>query len=116
MLLNDRILDFSESKEEEWELLRSKISKGVELPLPDSERWFLATVDGEHIKIESAKLNVRPLVLHEPYLITFEEFERIAEHYNNFHNPDAQNMSKNLDIQKAIPNLKFIFMLVYYLL
>jgi len=116
LLLNDRVLDFSESKEEEWELLRSKISEGVEIPLPDSDRWFLATVDGKHIKIEGAKLNVRPLVIHEPYLITFEEFESIAEHYNNFHNPAARNMSETLDIQKTLPNLKFIFMLIYHLL
>lgn len=110
------MLDFSESKEEKWELLRNKISEGVELPLPDSERWFLATVDGKHIKIEGAKLNVRPLVLHEPALITFEEFERVTDNYNDFHNPNAQHMSEKLDIQKTLPNLKFIFMLIYHLL
>ena len=33
-MLKDRLIEFSESKKEEWGLIRSKIGDGVELPLP----------------------------------------------------------------------------------
>jgi len=39
------------------ELLKSKVGTGIELPLPDSERWFRAHVDGDDIIVESAELS-----------------------------------------------------------
>ncbi|MGH7790774.1 MAG: hypothetical protein ACREOB_00525, partial [Thermodesulfobacteriota bacterium] len=115
-MLYDRKMDFSDVKEEEWNLLRSKVGDGIELPLPDSDRWFLATIDGEYIKIESARKNVRPLMVYDPPKITFKEFVRVAENYNDFLNFDARTMDAKLDLQKTMPNLRYIFVLIYNLL
>ncbi|HEX3035844.1 MAG TPA: hypothetical protein VHT73_12085 [Thermodesulfobacteriota bacterium] len=115
-MLLDRQIDFSDTKEEEWNLLRSKIGDGIELPLPDSERWFLATLDGENIKIEGAKKNVRPLLMYKPAIITFKEFARVAEHYNSFFTHDVNTMEAKLELQKTMANLRFVFNLIYNLL
>jgi hypothetical protein len=115
-MLYDRKIDFSDVKEKEWTLLRSKIGDGIELPLPDSDRWFLATVDGEYIKIEGAAKNVRPLKIYEPPRINFEEFVRVAENYNDMLSFDARKMEAKLDLQKTMPNLRYIFVLIYNLL
>jgi hypothetical protein len=115
-MLLDRKIDFSENKEQEWNELRSKIGEGIELPLPDSERWFLATLDGENIKIEGAKKNVRPLMVYKPAIIDFKEFMRVAEHYNNFLTHHVSTMDARLELQKTIPNLRYIFVLIYNLI
>jgi hypothetical protein len=115
-MLYDRKIDFSDTKEKEWELLRSKIGNGIELPLPDSELWFLATVEGENIKIEGAKLNVRSLLMYQPAMIPFKDFARLAARYNDFLNPSVSTMDAKLDLQKSMPNLRYIFVLIYNLL
>ena len=56
-MLFDRKIEWSDSKEEEWELIRSKVGAGIELPLPDSDRWFKATTTNEGILIETAVLD-----------------------------------------------------------
>ncbi len=115
-MLLDRKINFSDTKEEEWNLIKSKIGDGIELPLPDSERWFLATLDGENIKIEGAKKNVRPLMVYDPPRITLIEFVRVAEHYNDFLTHHVSTMDAKLDLQKTIPNLRYLFVLIYNLL
>ncbi len=115
-MLLDRKIDFSDTKEKEWNLLRSKIGDGIELLLPDSERWFLATLDGDNIKIEGAKKNVRPLMVHKPAIINFEEFVRVADHYNGFLTHHVSTMDAKLELQKSITNLRYIFVLIYNLL
>ena len=40
-MLKDRIVDFSETKEEEWTLLRSKIGNGIELYLPAPSQKYI---------------------------------------------------------------------------
>ena len=115
-MLLDRKIDFSETKEEEWNLLRAKIGDGIELPLPDSERWFLATLNGEDIKIEGAKKNVRPVLIPTPVKITFKEFARVAEHYNTFLSHDVRTMDTKLELQKTMTNLRYIFNLIYNLI
>ncbi len=115
-MLLDRKIDFSENKEREWNELRSKIGDGIELPLPDSERWFLATLDGGNIKIEGAKKNVRPLTVHNPAIINFQEFVRVAEHYNEFLTPSVSTMNAKLELQRTMPNLRYIFVLIYNLI
>ncbi len=115
-MLKDRIIDFSETKEEEWTLLRSKIGNGIELYLPDSSRWFEATIDGDNIKIDGAKKNVRPLVLNPPEVITFEDFQKLAEIYPDILKGGLQAMSGKLELQKTMTNFKFTFMLIYSLL
>lgn len=115
-MLRDRIIEFSDSKEKEWEEVRSKVGDGIELPLPDSERWFLATLDGENIIIQSAVRNVRPLMVHDPIKITFEDFGRVAEHYNMFFEPGVSGLDKKLELQKSMANLRYIFVLIYNLL
>lgn len=115
-MLNDRRIDFSDSKENEWELLKSKLRDGIELPLPDSERWFLATLDGEHIKIEGAIKNVRPLKVYDPAKISFKEFAAVAEIYNDCFFGGVGGLSPKLDLQKSLTNFRYIFLLVYNLL
>lgn len=115
-MLFDRKLDFTETKEQEWELLKSKIGSGIELPLPDSERWFLATADGDDIIIESAKANVRPLMIYDPAKIDFEEFSIVATHYNDFLELQVRTMSDTHEIKDKVKNLRFVFMLIYHLL
>lgn len=115
-MLFDRKLDFSESKKEEWELLRSKIGTGIELPLPDSERWFHARLDGDDILVESARLNVRPIMIHDPIRINFHEFEIVARHYNSFLELQVRTMSDTHEVRDKVKNLRYVFMLIYHLL
>ena len=115
-MLKDRRIDFSDSKESEWELLKSKVKDGIELPLPDSERWFLATLDGENIKIEGATRNVRPLKVYDPAIINFKEFATVAEIYNDCMFGGIEVLSPKLDLQKSLTNFRYIFVLIYNLL
>ncbi len=115
-MLYDRKIEFSELKEEEWNLIKSKIGDGIELPLPDSDRWFKASNDGDNIIIESAVLNVRPLKIHEPLTIGHDEFKLVAEQYNAFLGIDARTMSDTHTVKDSAPNLRFFFMLIYHLL
>ena len=115
-MLFDRKIDWSDSKEDEWELIRSKVGSGMELPLPDSDRWFKATTDGSTIIIESAQHNVRPLHIPDPITIEFEEFQNVAENYNAFLGFDARTMSDVHATKDSTPNLRFFFMLIYHLL
>ena len=115
-MLKDRRIDFSDSKESEWELLKSKVKDGIELPLPDSERWFLATLDGENIKIEGATRNVRPLKVYDPARISFKEFVAVAEIYNDCFFGGVGELTPKLELQKSITNFRYIFVLIYNLL
>jgi hypothetical protein len=115
-VLFDRKIEFSDSKKEEWELLRSKIGTGIELPLPDSERWFHAHVDGDDIIVESAKLNVRPLMIHDPIRIDFHEFGIVARHYNSFLELQVRTMSDTHEVRDKVKNLRYVFMLIYHLI
>ncbi len=115
-MLFDRKIEFSDSKKEEWELLKSKIGTGIELPLPDSERWFHAHVDGDDIIVESAKLNVRPLMIHDPIRIDFHEFGIVARHYNSFLELQVRTMSDTHEVRDKVKNLRYVFMLIYHLI
>ena len=115
-MLKDRMLDFSDTREEEWNLLLSKVGEGIELPLPDSGRWFEASVDGDVIKIEGAKLNVRPIVLYNPEIVTFKDFVAVTEVYTDILRGGVQVMSGKLELQKTMANFKYIFMLIYSLI
>ena len=115
-MLFDRKIDWSDSKQEEWDLLQTKIGSGIELPLPDSDRWFKASVVDGGILIETAELNVRPLAVPQPITIDFEEFTNVADNYNAFLGFDARTMSDVHSTKEATPNLRFFFMLIYHLL
>lgn len=115
-MLYDRKIDWSDSKEEEWVLIKEKIGEGLELPLPDSDRWFKASNKGEHIVIETAELNVRPLSVPNPIIIEFEEFQNVAASYNTFLGFDTRTMSDVHATKDATPNLRFFFMIIYHLL
>jgi len=115
-LLFDRKIDFSEDIRNEWELVRSKIGEGIELPLPDSERWFRATVDGDTLIVESAVHNVRPLMIHDPIQIDFDEFLIVATHYNNFLELQVRTMSDTHEVKEQSENLRYIFMMIYHLI
>lgn len=115
-MLFDRRIDFSDDINEEWELVRSKVGEGIELPLPDSERWFRATVDGDSLIVESAQHNVRPLMIHDPVKIDFDEFHVVATHYNNFLELQVRTMSDTHEVKDQSPNLRYIFMMIYHLL
>ena len=112
-VLRDRKLDFSESKKDEWEIILSKVGDGVELPDPDCDRWFMAKVEGDGIRISSAEKNVRPLVIHDPSIVEFDEFKVVAEIYNELLFPDISTLSPKLELQKSSLNLKYIFNLIY---
>ena len=112
-VLRDRKLDFSESKKDEWEIILSKVTDGVELPDPDCDRWFSAKLEGDKIRISSAEKNVRPLKIYNPSLIDFEEFKKIAEIYNDLLFPSISTLSPKLELQKTTPNLKYVFNLIY---
>lgn len=116
LMLKDRKLDFTESMEKEWEILKSKIGDGIELPLPDSERWFLARVEGDGIRITDAEKNVRPLKVHDEPLIDFEEFKLVAGIYNETLFGGIDTLSPKLEVQKKAVNMKYIFNLIYNLL
>jgi len=113
VVLKDRRLDFSESKEDEWKIILDKVGDGAELPEPDTERWFLARVEGEGIRITGAEKNVRSLKIYEPPLLDLEGFKEVAEIYNDLLFPDISTMSSKLEIQQASPNLKYFFNLIY---
>lgn len=114
-MLFDRKIDFSDDKKEEWELVKSKVGEGMELPLPDSERWFRAYVDGDSLRVESAVHNVRPLKVYETVTIDFDQFHTVAIHYNNFLEMQVRTMSETHEIKELSPNLRYIFMLIYHL-
>ena len=115
-MLFDRKIDFTDDKKDEWELIRSKIGQGIELPLPDSERWFRATVDGDSLIVESAVHNVRPLMIHNPIKIDFDEFHIVATHYNSFLELQVRTMSDTHEVKDHSANLRYIFMIIYHLL
>jgi hypothetical protein len=115
-MLLDRRIDFSDTKEKEWKELKSKIGDGIELPLPDSERWFLAATDGDTIKIEGATRNVRPLKVYDPVIITFKEFAAIAEIYNDSLFGGLNVLGPKLELQKTMANFRYIYVLIYNLL
>ena len=115
-MLFDRKIEFSEDKKDEWETLRSKVGDGIELPLPDSERWFRATVDGEHLVVESALHNVRPLMIYDPIKIDFDEFHTVANHYNSFLELQVRTMNDTHEVKDHSANLRYIFMMIYHLL
>lgn len=115
-MLFDRKIDFSDDNKEEWDLMRSKIGDGIELPLPDSARWFRSTVDGDHIVVESAIHNVRPLMIHDPIKIEFDEFKAVTKHYNSFLELQVRTMSDTHEVRDQSPNLRYIFMMIYHLL
>jgi len=115
-MLFDRRIDWSDSKEEEWELIKSKVGTGLELPLPDSDRWFKATITDEGILIETAEINVRPLSVPQPITIEFEEFKNVAVNYHAFLGIDARTMGDTQAVKDTSPNLRFFFMLIYHLL
>ena len=112
-VLRDRKLDFSESKEAEWKIVLEKVADGVELPDPDTERWFTARVEGSGIRITGAEKNVRALKIYEPPLIELEEFAKVASIYNDLLFPEISMMSDKLELQQTSPNLKYIFNLIY---
>jgi hypothetical protein len=115
-MLKDRRINFSDTKKEEWDELRSKIGDGIELPLPDSARWFLATLEDENIKIEGARRNVRPLKVYDPAIITFKEFAAVAETYNECLLGGVSALQPKLELQKSLLNFRYIFVLIYNLL
>ncbi len=112
-ILTDRKLNFSESKKDEWKILLEKVRDGVELPDPDCERWFSAKLQDKGITISSAEKNVRPLKIHDPVFIEFEEFKNVAEIYNELLFPNIGTLSPKLELQKSSPNLKYVFNLIY---
>lgn len=115
-MLADRKIPFSESKTDEWEILKNKTEGGIELMLEDSQRWFLATAEGDGIRITSAEKNVRPLAVREPPLIEFDEFKRVAEIYNDSFFGGIGDLSARLDVHNSSPNMRYLFMLIYNLL
>ncbi len=112
-ILKDRKLDFSGSKEDEWKIILDKVGDGTELPEPTSDRWFLAKVEGDGIRITGAEKNLRPLKIHEPPLLELEDFKQVAEIYNDFLFPDINLMSSKMRILESSPNLKYYFNLIY---
>lgn len=115
-MLTDRQIPFSDSMEQEWELLKQKTEGGIELMLEDSQRWFLATAENDGIRITSAERNVRPLAVLEPPLIEFDEFKRVAEVYNDSFFGGIGDLSARLEAHNSSPNMRYLFMLIYYLI
>ena len=115
-MLYDRKIAFSNTKKDEWELLKSKLGTGIELPLPDSERWFHARTEGNNIIVESAKLNVRPIMIYDPITIDFDEFMTVATHYNSFLELQVRTMSDTHEVKDKVKNLRYVFMIIYHLL
>ena len=115
-MLADRKIPFSESKEQEWEILKQKTEGGIELMLEDSQRWFLATTEGDGIRITSAEKNVRPLAVREPPLIEFDEFKRVTEVYNDAFFGGIGDLSSRLDTHNSSPNMRYLFMIIYNLI
>ena len=115
-MLKDRRIDFGDPPQNEWSLLKEKIGDGIEYMLPDSQRWFLARVDGDGVRISAAERNVRPLSVPDEPLIGFEEFSVVAGAYNETLFGGINNLQPKLNAQKKSPNMRYIFMLIYNLL
>ncbi len=115
-MLKDRRIDFGDPPEKEWELLKGKVGDGIEYMLPDSQRWFLARVEGDGIRISAAERNVRPLSDPSEPLIDFAEFSVVAGTYNGALFGGISNLQPKLNAQKKSPNMRYIFMLIYNLL
>ncbi|QMU56364.1 MAG: hypothetical protein GKS04_04275 [Candidatus Mycalebacterium zealandia] len=115
-MLRDRRIDFGDPPQNEWNLLKEKIGDGIEYMLPDSQRWFLAKVDGDGIRITAAERNVRPLSDPSEPLIGFGEFSIVAGAYNQTLFGGINNLQPRLNAQKKSPNMRYIFMLIYNLL
>ena len=115
-MLADRKIDFSESFEREWDILKEKCEDGIELMLEDSQRWFLATTENGGIRIKGAEKNVRPLTVHEPPLVEFEEFKVVANVYNDAFFGGIGDLSARLHANNTSVNMRYIFTLIYNLL
>lgn len=115
-MLADRKIDFSESYEKEWDILKEKCEDGIELMLEDSQRWFLATTENGGIRIKGAEKNVRPLTVHEPPLVEFEEFKVVANVYNDAFFGGIGDLSARLHANNTSVNMRYIFTLIYNLL
>ncbi len=115
-MLRDRRLEFGDPPEKEWKLLKEKIGEGIEYMLPDSQRWFLARVEGDGIRITGAERNVRPLSIPDEPLIDFEEFKIVAGVYNGTLFGGISNLQPKLNAQRKSPHMRYIFMLIYNLL
>lgn len=115
-MLADRKIDFSESFEREWDILKEKCEDGIELMLEDSQRWFHAETQDEGIRIKGAEKNVRPLTVHEPPLIEFEEFKVVANVYNDAFHGGIGDLSARLHANNTSVNMRYIFTLIYNLL
>ncbi|NIP30337.1 MAG: hypothetical protein GTO02_09685 [Candidatus Dadabacteria bacterium] len=115
-MLADRKIPFSESYKEEWDILKEKCEGGIELMLEDSQRWFLATTEGDGIRISSAVKNVRPLKLPDPPLIEFDEFKTVAGVYNDAFFGGIGDLSARLEVNNTCLNMRYLFMMIYNLL
>lgn len=115
-MLKDRRLEFGDPPRKEWEALKEKVGDGIEYMLPDSQRWFLAKVEGDCIRITGAQRNVRPLSVPDEPLVDFEEFGIVAGAYNETLFGGISNLQPKLNAQKKSPNMRYIFMLIYNLL
>lgn len=115
-MLADRQIPFSESYKDEWEIMKDKCEGGIELMLEDSQRWFLATTEGDGIRITSAVKNVRPLKIYEPPYIEFEEFKRVAGVYNEAFFGGIGDLSARLEVHNNSINMRYLFMMIYNLL
>ncbi len=115
-MLRDRRMEFGDPPDKEWKMLKEKVGDGLEYMLPDSQRWFLARVDGDGIRITGAERNVRPLSVPDEPLIDFEEFQIVAGAYNETLFGGINNLQPKLNAQKKSPHMRYIFMLIYNLL
>ncbi|MGH7886207.1 MAG: hypothetical protein ACRENO_10980 [Thermodesulfobacteriota bacterium] len=115
-MLADRKIDFSESFENEWNILKEKCGGGIELMLEDSQRWFLSTTEDNVIKITGAEKNVRPLKIYEPPVIKFDEFKTVSNVYNDAFFGGIGDLSARLHANNTSVNMRFIFTLIYNLL
>lgn len=115
-MLRDRRLEFGDPPEKEWKILKEKVGSGIEYMLPDSQRWFLARVEGDGIRITGAERNIRPLSVPDGPLVDFEEFKIVAGAYNETLFGGINNLQPKLNAQKKSPNMRYIFMLIYNLL
>jgi len=115
-MLRDRRLEFGDPPEKEWKILKEKVGGGIEYMLPDSQRWFLARVEGDGIRITGAERNIRPLSVPDEPIVDFEEFKVVAGAYNETLFGGINNLQPKLNAQKKSPNMRYIFMLIYNLL
>jgi hypothetical protein len=73
-------------------------------------------VEGDDIVVESAALNVRPIMIYDPIRINFDEFHAVATHYNSFLELQVRTMSDTHEVRDKVKNLRYVFMLIYHLL